>query len=79
MPVYEYFCPKCEIEFEVMRPFSKADEAGMCPRCGSKGEKLMSLFASKVEDKYIKPKSEIRVPEKPAFRKRAVEHLPFWS
>jgi putative FmdB family regulatory protein len=62
MAIYEYFCPKCKAEFELMRPISKADEPASCPKCGSQGEKLVSVFASKA-DFYLK------VPEKGAFRK----------
>ena len=63
MPVYEYHCPNCDEEFEVMRPFSKADEPAPCPKCGTQGEKLVSTFASKTG-------FYIRAPRKPAFRKR---------
>jgi predicted nucleic acid-binding Zn ribbon protein len=30
MPIYEYVCPKCKTEFEVMRPFSE-DEVSVFP------------------------------------------------
>ena len=46
MPIYEYRCPKCGQDFELMRPFSQADELAPCPSCGSSGEKLVSVFAS---------------------------------
>jgi putative FmdB family regulatory protein len=60
MPIYEYFCPKCEKEFELMRPFSEADKSALCPECGSEAEKLISAFASKVNF-YIKvPKGAFR-------------------
>lgn len=48
MAIYEYFCPTCKQEFEVMRPVSEADEPTFCPKCGAQGEKLISGFASKV-------------------------------
>ena len=66
MPVYEYSCPKCEIEFERMRPISKVDEPACCPRCGSQAQKLVSSFGSKVGF-YVK------APEKDAFRKHTNE------
>lgn len=66
MPVYEYRCPKCGNEFDLMRPISRADEPAPCPKCGSPGEKLMSTFASKAG-------FYIRAPRKPAFRKREGE------
>ncbi len=63
MPVYEYGCPKCGAEFEVLRSLARADEPALCPKCGAQGQKLLSVFGSKV-DFYIK------APSKGAFRKR---------
>lgn len=63
MPVYEFVCPKCQTEFEVMRPLSRLDEPALCPRCGQRGERLMSVFGSKV-DYYMK------APARDAFRKK---------
>lgn len=63
MAIYEYQCPSCGREFEVMRPISQADEVAQCPHCGTGGERLVSVFASKAE--YT-----IKVPRKDAFRKR---------
>ena len=50
MAVYEYLCPKCGKQFELMRPMSEAGKPAKCPRCGSKAEKLMSSFGSKTGD-----------------------------
>jgi putative FmdB family regulatory protein len=61
MPIYEYYCAKCQREFEIMRPMSQANEAACCPLCGGQAQKLVSACASKV-DFYIRP------PAKPAFR-----------
>jgi putative FmdB family regulatory protein len=63
VPVYEYFCPKCQAEFQLMRPFSQVNEPAFCPKCGGRGEKLVSVFASKAD--YT-----VKVPSKDAFRKR---------
>ncbi len=64
MPTYEYWCPKCEKEFEVKKPISDFDKPASCPDCGTQGERLMSNFASKIG--YT-----IRVPTKPPFRKKS--------
>lgn len=64
MPIYEYYCAKCSAEFELMRPVTQSSEAAPCPRCGSAGEKLVSVFGSTV-DKYT-----VKVPEKGAYRGR---------
>lgn len=61
MPIYEYRCPSCGKDFELMRPFSKADEPASCPQCGAAAEKLLSVFASTAG-------FGIKVPEKAPFR-----------
>jgi putative FmdB family regulatory protein len=61
MPVYEYFCTKCKMEFELMRPFSESDKDTVCPKCNSKAQKLVSSFGSKTG-------SYMQAPSKP-FRK----------
>ena len=64
MAVYEYLCPKCGKQFEMMRPMSEAEKAAKCPKCGSEAEKLMSSFGSNTGD-------SIQPSGKP-FRKRRV-------
>jgi putative FmdB family regulatory protein len=31
MPLYDYRCPKCGLEFEVSRPVSRSSEPALCP------------------------------------------------
>lgn len=66
MAVYEYICPKCRKEFELMRPISEADKPARCPKCGSKALKLISGFASKTGD-------SIQPPGEPFRKKMAVK------
>jgi putative FmdB family regulatory protein len=47
MPIYEYVCPKCKTEFEMMRPFSESDESASCPKCNSEAQRQITNFASK--------------------------------
>ena len=47
MPIYEYFCSRCKMEFELMRPFSEAGKEAKCPKCHSPAQKLVSAFGSK--------------------------------
>ena len=61
MAVYEFLCPKCNQEFELKRPISEADKPASCPKCGTTGKKLVSVFSSKAE-------YSIKGPEKDAFR-----------
>jgi putative FmdB family regulatory protein len=63
MPIYEYYCPQCQTEFELMRPVSQVGKLAPCPSCGREGRKLVSACASKVGF-YIRP------PAKTAFRQR---------
>ncbi len=63
MPVYEYWCEKCDKEFEQMRPISQSAEPVGCPTCGTASQKLPSVFASK--ENYT-----IKVPRSAAYRGR---------
>ena len=47
MPIYEYFCSRCKIEFELMRPFSEFDKLAKCHKCNAEAQKLVSSFGSK--------------------------------
>ena len=64
MAVYEYLCPKCGKQFELMRPMSEAEKPAKCPKCGAKARKLISSFGSKTG-------SSIQAAGKP-FRKKPV-------
>ncbi len=68
MAVYEYVCPKCGKEFELMRPMHEADKSAECPNCGSKANKLVSGFGSKTGN-TIQPAGE-------PFRERPVVKEP---
>ncbi|MDP2719386.1 MAG: zinc ribbon domain-containing protein [Dehalococcoidia bacterium] len=46
MPVYEYFCQKCNTKFELLRPLSRADEKALCDCCHSEGKRVVSTFAA---------------------------------
>ena len=61
MPVYAYFCPRCQTEFELRLSFSEADKSTTCPKCNAKANKLTSSFACKTG-------GNIQAAEKP-FRK----------
>ena len=62
MPIYEYQCPKCGIDFELMRRMSELNEPALCPQCSAEAGRLTSGFASRVG-------FYLRVPAKSAFRK----------
>ena len=45
MPLYEYFCPPCNTQFEVLRPVSKMDDPAVCPSGHTTNNRVLSLFA----------------------------------
>ena len=46
MPIYEYQCPECSCEQEVILPFSEANVVQMCSQCGKPTERIMSCPSS---------------------------------
>jgi putative FmdB family regulatory protein len=47
MPIYEYYCANCNVEFETLRPASRADEPVPCKTCGQPGQRQLSTFSFK--------------------------------
>jgi putative FmdB family regulatory protein len=43
MPLYDYRCPKCGLEFEVSRPISRATEPALCPFDKSESERVFTM------------------------------------
>jgi putative FmdB family regulatory protein len=60
MPIYEYVCPRCKTEFEVIRPFSEADKPAICPNCNSEAQKQIANFASKTGSYLQSPARPLR-------------------
>lgn len=50
MPIYEYVCTDCKLKFELLRPFSQANEGAPCPRCQNTAERILSSFCSFSKD-----------------------------
>ena len=46
MPIYEYACPECGTEFELLRPLSDSDKSAPCPECKAEAGRKLSKFAS---------------------------------
>ena len=55
MPIYEYYCAKCDAEFDSMRPVSRMDEPAPCGTCGEEGKRLLSNFSFK-SNSFTAPK-----------------------
>ena len=64
MPIYEFVCNKCQIEFELRLSFSQIDSTALCPECYADAQRLTSSFACKTG-------GNIQAAEKP-FRKEPV-------
>ena len=47
MPIYEYYCANCGLDYEVMRSVSQLDDPANCATCGKPGERQISTFAFK--------------------------------
>lgn len=45
MPLYEYFCPPCNDQFELLRPASSMDAPATCPSGHTTNNRVLSLFA----------------------------------
>jgi len=47
VPIYEYYCPDCDVEFEKLVKLSQADAVQDCPECGGRHtHKKISVFAT---------------------------------
>ena len=46
MPLYEFFCPSCGTQFEVLRSMSKSDEPAICPSGHETTNRVISMFAT---------------------------------
>lgn len=46
MPLYEYYCPKCQSKYELLRSMSNSDDAATCPKGHAGGARTLSMFAS---------------------------------
>jgi putative FmdB family regulatory protein len=52
MPVYEYYCERCQHKYDSIRPMAKRDELAPCPKCNGPGERQLSTFGFKYEGHY---------------------------
>lgn len=50
MPIYEYFCKKCDKKFELRRPFSQSKDPAECPVCNTAAERVLSSCYSRTCD-----------------------------
>lgn len=59
MPTYEYFCEKCDLEFEVIKSIHEYKTPEKCSYCGNVANKLISrsifFTGTKIEDAEYNP------------------------
>lgn len=49
MPLYEYYCDKCERVFEALRSIKDSDQPTKCPECGAASDRILpTTFSSMV-------------------------------
>jgi putative FmdB family regulatory protein len=42
MPVYDYFCAKCDEEFSQLQPMARCSEPTPCPQCDHSAARIIS-------------------------------------
>jgi putative FmdB family regulatory protein len=52
MPIYEYYCQKCQRKFELLKPISKAGDEAECPVCHSSAKRAISKFISRSQTDF---------------------------
>ena len=48
MPLYDFRCPRCNLEFEVSRPMSRATEPAFCPVDSAECERIITMPATMI-------------------------------
>jgi putative FmdB family regulatory protein len=46
MPVYEYYCRRCDTTFDKLRPLSAAEQAAECPAGHPGATRTITVFAT---------------------------------
>ena len=46
MPLYEYYCERCDGIYEAIRPMREASLPVPCPQCSGDGQRIMSSFSA---------------------------------
>jgi putative FmdB family regulatory protein len=68
MPIYQYYCEKCEKEFELKRLMAEIDKPAPCPKCKKAGTRLVTAFSSMVG-------LHLKTPAKSILRKPAAKKV----
>jgi putative FmdB family regulatory protein len=63
MPLYDFRCPQCGLQFEVSRPFSRATEPALCPQDSTTAERVFTMPSTLMRGSA----SEVPPPPAPGF------------
>jgi putative FmdB family regulatory protein len=62
MPLYDFGCGKCGLEFEVSRPLSKASDPAFCPMDGGECERVFTMPGTFVKGGSARDNGELPRP-----------------
>ncbi len=55
MPIYEYYCEKCDKVFDSLQAISRSDQPVGCPACGRSSDRIMpTTFATMSRQKGLR-------------------------
>ena len=79
MPIYDWFCEKCEIEEEVIQSIKEYTGKWDCPMCGNPGRRIYSrcqwyFTGTKIEDAEFNPGLG-RITKSKAHRKELAKQM----
>ncbi len=58
MPVYEYYCEKCDSVFDSLQAIAKSDQPVACPECGGPSDRIMpTTFATMSRRKGLRERA----------------------
>ncbi|HWC30479.1 MAG TPA: zinc ribbon domain-containing protein [Dehalococcoidia bacterium] len=60
MPLYDFRCRKCGLEFEVSRPLARATDPAYCPMDSEESERIFTM-----PNTFVKNRSSDEVPKPP--------------
>jgi len=49
MPIYEYYCPKCQKKVELLRSISSIDDPAECPSCRGIAQRNITSFSCRTK------------------------------
>ena len=80
MPLYEYFCESCEMDFTLLQSTDTNKEESECSECGSRNTRYkFSSFAAKIQGKphadLQKPVTVDDLPNKNVLRIPPARHI----